>query len=92
MAKLLESFEAGAAIDDIVEALNRDGGVIMLNPAPPELMDEVYDETLRNTPRANARPGATSSGRKGTRPLALEIGDRPRLQKRGLSPITYYLT
>ena len=49
MAKLLESFEPGAAIDDIVEALNRDGGVIMLNLAPPKLMDEVYDEILRNS-------------------------------------------
>ena len=40
MAKSLESFETGAAIDDIVKALNRDGGIIMLNLAPPKLMDE----------------------------------------------------
>ena len=49
MAKSLMSFEAGAAIDDIAEALNRDGGVILLNLAPPALMDEVYDEILANT-------------------------------------------
>ena len=49
MAKSLVSFEAGDPIDDIVEALNRDGGVLMLNLAPPELMDEVYDEILANT-------------------------------------------
>ena len=39
MAKSLESFEAGAAIDDIVEALNRDGGIILINLAPPELTE-----------------------------------------------------
>ena len=57
MAKSLESFKAGAAIDDIVEALNRDGGVIMLNLAPPELMDEVYDELLANTSEHDREAG-----------------------------------
>ena len=57
MAKSLESFEAGTPIEKIVEALNRDGGVIMLNLAPPELMDKVYDEILANTSEHNREAG-----------------------------------
>ncbi|MEM7466068.1 MAG: phytanoyl-CoA dioxygenase family protein [Pseudomonadota bacterium] len=49
MAKSLVSFEADAAIDDIAEALIRDGGVILLNLLPPALMDDVYDEILGNS-------------------------------------------
>ena len=41
----------------VVEALNRDGGIIMLNLAPPELMDEVYDELLANTSEHDREAG-----------------------------------
>ncbi|MEC9251820.1 MAG: phytanoyl-CoA dioxygenase family protein [Pseudomonadota bacterium] len=48
----LSSFEPDESVQEITNTLKREGGVILQNLAPPDLLDSVYEEIQENVPEA----------------------------------------
>jgi hypothetical protein len=52
MRASLSPFEPDESVQEITDTLKREGGVILLNLAPPDLLDSVYEEIQENVPEA----------------------------------------
>ena len=63
----LSSFEPDESVQEITNTLKREGGVILQNLAPPDLLDSVYEEIQENVPEAAQKripiSGLTATGR-----------------------------
>ena len=59
MSASISTFDSTDPIHDVVSALKRDGGVVLRNLVPEELMDEIYAEVMANTPESSRETEGT---------------------------------
>ena len=67
MTAALQSFDPDAPTSEIAATLSADGGVIIANLVPEELIDQVYAEVNRNTSEAQRKTGGGLTWPEGNR-------------------------